>query len=172
MIEVGNKIVEGRWWDSTNCPTINGSKYGFKLGSGLLKFVAYKNLGGRSFLKNHSEKTSCNRRGLTSLGRRLIKTLMSKGMLIDVDHMSNKSFYDTLSITNKKQYPLVASHVQFFDLNKRKIRHERMRTKFQLMAIANSGGMIGAMLKDDFQDTDNIGKKLTIQYKNGSRILV
>ena len=59
---------------------------------------------------------------------------------------------------------MIASHVQFFDLNKGEIRHERMRTWEQLEAIRDSGGMIAAMLKDDKQDTGDVGKKLNAAY--------
>jgi hypothetical protein len=59
--------------------------------------------------------------------------------------------------------------VQPFDLHQREFegnkgRHERMRTRAQLMAIRSSGGMVAAMLKDDVQDTDLKGHKFTIPY--------
>ena len=45
-----------------------------------------------------------------------------------------------------------------------------MRTAPQLQAIARTGGMIAVMTKDDFQDTDNKGKKLTVQYPARGRV--
>ena len=164
MIELGNRVVEGTWWDTQNCP----SGYGFKLGQqDVTKFAAHLfGFGGLGVAPPHGEVASCNKNGLTSLGEVLIDEMIKKGMIIDVDHMSNKSLEGTLALCEAKKpaYPVVASHVQFFDLNQQSIRHERMRTKAQLRRIANSGGMIAAMLKDDFQDTGNIGKQLNVKY--------
>ena len=71
---------------------------------------------------------------------------------------------------NGAPYPLLASHVQAFDLHQREFednngRHERMRTRTQLEAIRASGGMVAAMLKDDVQDTGRKGKKFTVSYE-------
>ena len=87
----------------------------------------------------------------------MIDKLIERGMVIDVDHMSARALDETLAIAESTQppYPVVASHVQFFDLNDPSIRHERMRTRAQLERIRGVGGMIAAMLKDDVQDTDN-----------------
>lgn len=164
VIEVGNKAVEGAWWRTQQCP----AGYGFKLGEqDVTKFIAlmfgFKQIGR---MPKHPGTTTCNARGLSSEGRYLINKLMDVGMIIDVDHMSNKSLNETLGLSSRRSpsYPLVASHVQFFDLNHQSIRHERMRTKAQLERIAASGGMIAAMLKDDFQDTGNIGRKFQKRY--------
>ncbi len=131
---------------------------------------------------------SCNRYGLNldaaglapdtrGLGKELIQAFMAHGMLIDVDHMSNHSLDETLVLMQQAPgseatpYPVVASHVQFFDLHPKEFtgnkgRHERMRTWAQLEAIRAGGGMIAAMLKDDVQDTDLRGKKFTFPYES------
>jgi len=169
VIEVGNKAVEGAWWRTQQCPR----GYGFKLGKkNFTKFIAlmfgFKKIGR---MPKHPGSASCNARGLSSKGRYLINKLMDVGMIIDIDHMSNKSLNETFGLAARRRptYPLVASHVQFFDLNHKSIRHERMRTRAQLKKIAANGGMIGAMLKDDFQDTDNIGKKLQVRHGRSVR---
>ena len=100
---------------------------------------------------------------------------MNKGMLIDIDHMSANSLDQTIAFTSHgpsgtgEPYPLLASHVQPFDLHVKEFvdnkgRHERMRTRAQLDAIRASGGMVAAMLKDDVQDTDLKGRKYTVPY--------
>jgi microsomal dipeptidase-like Zn-dependent dipeptidase len=93
-------------------------------------------------------------------------------MLIDIDHMSTRSLDETLELTRgtTPQYPLVASHVQFFDLHGMEFgdnagRHERMRTAAQLAAIRESGGLVAAMTKDDVQDTGKKGAKFTLPYQ-------
>ena len=59
---------------------------------------------------------TCNPIGLTTLGGVLMDALMDHGMIIDVDHMSIKSLNETLALASARDYPVVASHVQFFDL--------------------------------------------------------
>lgn len=166
VIDVGNRAVEGEWWQTESCP----SGYGFKidLGGSFLTFIAnLLGFGGLGGAPLQAGATTCNQRGLTPRGVELINALMDKGIMIDVDHMSIKSVDQTLTLAEKRvpRYPVVASHVQFFDLNQQKIRHERMRTKAQLQRIKAVGGMVGAMLKDDVQDTDRIGEKWNAPYR-------
>jgi microsomal dipeptidase-like Zn-dependent dipeptidase len=52
----------------------------------------------------------CNSRGLTPLGRYLIKRLMANHMLIEVDHMSEPARDTLLSIAARAHYPLISSH--------------------------------------------------------------
>lgn len=167
-IHAGNRGVEGRWWDAEDCP---GTAYGFKLndGFGTSLFNLVMSLFGFDILEvppPHAGDASCNARGLTPLGRVLIDQLIARGMVIDIDHMSNRAIDETLTIAESidPPYPVVASHVQFFALNRESIRHERMRTRAQLERIRGVGGMVAAMLKDDVQDTDDIGRKFNVPY--------
>lgn len=167
-IHAGNRGVEGRWWDAEDCP---GTAYGFKLndGFGTSLFNLIMSLFGFDIAEvppPHAGDASCNARGLTPLGRVLIDQLMARGMVIDIDHMSNRAIDEMLTIAESVEpgYPVVASHVQFFALNQESIRHERMRTRVQLERIRDVGGMVAAMLKDDVQDTDNIGRKFNVPY--------
>lgn len=167
-IHAGNRGVEGRWWDAEACPEVG---YGFKLndGFGTSLFNLVMSLFGFDVLEvppPHAGTTSCNQRGLTALGESLIHDLIDYGMVIDIDHMSVHALDETLAIAESfdPPYPVVASHVQFFDLNDESIRHERMRTREQLERIRDVGGMVAAMLKDDVQDTDNIGRKFNLPY--------
>jgi len=89
---------------------------------------------------------TCNQYGLTPFGEGLIERLIDVGMIIDIDHMSNRSFDRTLEIAESHSYPgIVASHALMYDLHKEEFRHERMRTQPQLERIAALGGMIGVM---------------------------
>ena len=161
-IDVGNKLSEGDWWDAEDCP---GEDYGFKIDGIFSTFVIqFFAFGGFGAAPLHAGDASCNARGLTPLGETLVRYMMGRGMVVDVDHMSNKSLTRTLDIAAELDRPVIASHVQFFDLNQESIRHERMRTKAQLMRIRDGGGMVAAMLKDDAQDTDAVEQKLNAAY--------
>jgi microsomal dipeptidase-like Zn-dependent dipeptidase len=167
-IDVGNRAVEGEWWRTENCP----GGYGFRIDTAGGVFMSFlMNVFGFGGIENvpinPGDTTSCNQRALSPLGEVLIGALMDRGIMIDVDHMSIKALDRTLDLAEQRvpAYPIVASHVQFFDLNKQEIRHERMRTRAQLERIRKVGGMVAAMLKDDAQDTDRTGEKLNVAYR-------
>jgi microsomal dipeptidase-like Zn-dependent dipeptidase len=175
-INVGNAVSEGRWWDAENCLA---QGFGFWLDVVSQAFIDLLGFGGRQLPTlplypngNLSPVASCNTKGLSTLGDFLIETLMNKGMIIDIDHMSNRSIDRTLTHAGARKYPVVASHVQFFDLYVQKFgdnagRHERMRTLTQLEWIRSVGGMVAVMLKDDVQDTDRKGKNVTVSTYGG-----
>jgi microsomal dipeptidase-like Zn-dependent dipeptidase len=54
-----------------------------------------------------------NKQGLTGHGRTLVDEMMRRGMLIDVDHMGEKTFNDTLTMCEAQGYPVVAGHTSF-----------------------------------------------------------
>ena len=171
-INVGNRVVEGSWWETEECPEEGIGPYGFRLSEfmqTLIRLLGFGTLGGPGDQYNE-QKSSCNVHGLTDAGNDLVRKMMQLGMVVDIDHMSRRSVANTFGLAGRNtptptdDYPLVASHVQFFELNKEEIRHERMRTRTDLQRIAAGGGMVAAMLKDDTLDTGNRGKKLNRAY--------
>ena len=52
----------------------------------------------------------CNSRGLTGLGRYLIKQMIANHMLIEVDHLAERARDQVLSIATRAHYPVVSSH--------------------------------------------------------------
>jgi hypothetical protein len=54
-----------------------------------------------------------NVRGLTELGKHLIRELIAHGMVVDIDHMRARTKSDTLDICEAVPYPVVAGHVGF-----------------------------------------------------------
>jgi len=181
-IGVGQAVAEQRWWVTRDCGTGKGD-YGFWIDNFIQSLMLILGFGvGETpaipeYINGNLEPAyaSCNEYGLNGYGPPLIRALMNKGMLIDVDHMSIRSIDDVIALTapgpsgDGQAYPLLASHVQAFDLHMREVvdnkgRHERMRTRAQLDAIRASGGMVAAMLKDDVQDTDIKGWKASVAY--------
>ena len=57
-----------------------------------------------------------NRRGLTMYGIMLLQEMMRRGMIIDIDHMSQKATDTTLDMAEAHDYPVVSSHTWFRDL--------------------------------------------------------
>lgn len=193
-IGVGQAVSEGRFWKVQNC---RPQGYGFSIDTvwsglqALLGFNSAEFREGDGATNAGYGNATCNQFGLYSTrsqndprlgdggkGPDLLNALMNRGMLIDIDHMSNKSLEETFVIARQRwaEYPLLASHVQFFDRHQQDFqddpsvtggnagRHERMRTAAQLQAIRAGGGMVAAMLKDDVQDTGPAGKQVTVAY--------
>lgn len=74
--------------------------------------------------------------GLTYLGKQYVKKLEEKNIIIDVSHMSKKSFYDTLENTN---VPIIASH----SCVEKICNHRRNLDDNQIKQIAKRDGVIG-----------------------------
>ncbi|WP_443507787.1 dipeptidase [Psychrobacter alimentarius] len=74
--------------------------------------------------------------GLTREGKDLILACRDKHMLIDVSHMNERAFWDTLEIANQ---PIVATHSNAHTL----CAQARNLTDRQLAAIKQNGGMVG-----------------------------
>ncbi|MGL5050208.1 MAG: dipeptidase [Fusobacteriaceae bacterium] len=75
-------------------------------------------------------------RGLTPLGETVIKKMEKLGMLLDVSHLNEKSFWDVLKITTK---PIIASHSNCYSI----CPVMRNLTDSQIKAIGKNGGVIG-----------------------------
>lgn len=75
-------------------------------------------------------------RGLTELGIEAVKKMENLGMIIDVSHANEKTFWDIYNNTTK---PFIASHSNAYSLCK----HKRNLTDEQIKAIASRGGVIG-----------------------------
>jgi len=76
--------------------------------------------------------------GITNMGAAAIEKMNSLGVLVDVSHLNEQGFWDVIKL-NKK--PTIASHSNAKAL----FNHDRNLTHEQIKAIANSGGVIGAV---------------------------
>ena len=74
--------------------------------------------------------------GLTAAGKELVREMNRLGMIIDVSHLTEKSFWDVLNFTTE---PVIASHSNSRSLND----CLRNLTDKQIVAIADKGGVVG-----------------------------
>lgn len=81
--------------------------------------------------------------GLTELGRRMAKEAGRLGVVLDVSHLSDRSFWDLLEAADG---PVIASHSNARTL----CGHPRNLTDDQLRALAERGGIIGINFVADF----------------------
>lgn len=82
-------------------------------------------------------------KGLTDFGKQVVTRMEDLGMLVDVSHSGEKTFWDVIEMT---QNPVIASHSNCYALNP----HYRNLKDDQIIAIAKTGGVIMVNFLDDF----------------------
>ena len=81
--------------------------------------------------------------GVSAFGAEVIQEMNRVGMMVDISHAGERTFYDTLDISNK---PIVASHSSARSL----CNHPRNLTDEQLKALASRGGVAQVTLYNGF----------------------
>ena len=81
--------------------------------------------------------------GVTPFGEEVIREMNRLGMMVDLSHAGEKSFFDALSISSK---PIVCSHSSCYSL----CNHPRNLTDEQLKALAKCGGVAQVCLYSGF----------------------
>lgn len=85
-------------------------------------------------------------KGLTSLGRKVVKEMNRLGMIVDLAHINEKGFYNAISVSSK---PVIVSHA-----NSRALcDHPRNLSDEQLRTLRDAGGVIGLSFCPNFVDS-------------------
>ena len=90
--------------------------------------------------------TSCwdkNDKGLSELGKQMARRCDSLGIISDVSHLSDKSFYDLMEVS---RFPVLATHSNFREL----CASPRNLTREMAKMIVERGGVIGLNLYSEF----------------------
>lgn len=86
-------------------------------------------------------------RGFTKEGLDLLSAMEDLGIIIDVSHLNDKSFWQVIDNTNK---PLIASHSNL----RKRADHKRNLTDDMVKAIADTNGCIGINFCSGFLSTN------------------
>ena len=85
--------------------------------------------------------------GLTELGRRAVRRMGERGIVMDVSHLNDGGFWDVMKTA---EGPVIASHSNCRAL----CDVRRNLTDEQLRAIRDSGGIVGLNVHHDFVHAD------------------
>jgi len=109
-LNVGNLLTTGHWWTARSCtgPSDNEQPLVSDDFAELLK-LGPLNLPAGAILPVYPSGKICNTRGLTTLGTHLIRQMISRGMIIHIDHMSVRTAQAVLDLTEAARYPGVTS---------------------------------------------------------------
>ena len=97
--------------------------------------------------------------GLTSFGRKVVNECENLGIMIDLSHISEKSFYDVAEIAEN---PFICSHS-----NSRKVyEHDRGLTDNQFKTLVEKGGVSGINFAPYFLGEDASVKEILLHIEH------
>ena len=89
---------------------------------------------------------SLTHKGLTDLGKKIVVRMNDLGMMIDISHNGEQTFWDVIKLSKK---PIIASHSCVWAL----CQHRRNLKDDQIKAIAKNGGVIHLNFYAGFLDS-------------------
>jgi membrane dipeptidase len=121
-----------------------GMENGYPIGTDLSQIKKFYDLGVRYITLAHTNHNQiCDssgpkqpmNNGLSEFGKQVVAEMNGLGMMVDVSHISEKSFFDVVKVTKA---PVIASHSGCSAIN----AHDRNLTDEQLQALSKNGGVI------------------------------
>jgi membrane dipeptidase len=94
--------------------------------------------------------------GLTEHGRAIVREMNRLGMLVDISHVSDSTFFDAVATSTA---PVIASHSSARALNS----HRRNMSDAQLRAVARNGGVVNVNFYSAFVDPAFLAKADSIE---------
>ena len=133
-----------------------GVENGYPIGKDISRVKQYYENGARYITLCHTRNNDiCDsstdprgseHNGLSELGRDVVKEMNRVGMMVDVSHISDKSFYDVLKVT---AVPVIASHSSCKAL----CESERNLDDDMLLALRENGGVIQICILSNYLKT-------------------
>jgi membrane dipeptidase len=102
-------------------------------------------------------------RGLTEFGKQVVKKMNEMGMMVDISHVGEQTFWDVMKITTK---PVIASHSSAWSL----CPHRRNLKDDQLKAIQKNGGVVFINFNPGFIDSTYTKKEQAMLNQNKSKV--
>jgi membrane dipeptidase len=130
-----------------------GVEGGHMIGNDIRVLRNYGNLGVRYMTLSHfyndewadSSTDKPVHNGLTEFGKDIVREMNRQGIMVDISHVSDKTFYDALEVSKA---PLIASHSSCRAL----CNHPRDMSDEMIKALAAKGGVIQINYERSFID--------------------
>ncbi len=145
-----------------------GLENGYPIGNDLSRVKQYYDLGARYITLSHSKNNDiCDSStdpggaefdGLSPFGNEVVKEMNRIGMMVDISHVSDKSFYDVLKKTTA---PVIASHSSCRAL----CGSPRNLTDDMLLALKENGGVIQICILGNYLKTPEPNPELDEKLK-------
>ncbi|MCD8193481.1 MAG: gamma-glutamyl-gamma-aminobutyrate hydrolase family protein [Tannerellaceae bacterium] len=140
-----------------------GIENGYGLGKDLTNIAKYKEMGVTYITLCHSydndicdtsTRTKNEWNGLSPFGREVVKEMNRLGIMVDLSHASEKTFWDVMELST---VPVICSHSSARAL----CEHDRNLTDEQLRALAQNGGVAQVCLLSRYINEDYKNASLT-----------
>src|SRR5467141_910433 len=140
--------------------TLIGVEGGHMIGNDIRVLRMFGNLGVRYMTLSHfyndewadSSTDKPVHNGLTEFGKDIVREMNRQGIMVDISHVSDKTFYDALEVSKA---PLIASHSSCRAIS----NHPRNMTDQMIKDLAAKGGVIQinyhiGFLSEEFMNAD------------------
>ena len=145
-----------------------GMENGYPIGKDISRIKQYYDLGVRYITLAHSKNNDiCDsstdpagpeNNGLSPFGMEVVKEMNRLGMMVDVSHISDKSFFDVLKVTDA---PVIASHSSCRAL----CASPRNLSDDMLLALKENGGVIQICILSNYLKTPEPNPELDLKIK-------
>jgi membrane dipeptidase len=145
-----------------------GLENGYPVGNDISRVKQYYDLGARYITLSHSRNNDiCDSstdpdgpesNGLSQFGIQVVKEMNKLGMMVDISHISDKSFYDVLKYSTA---PVIASHSSCRAL----CGSPRNLTDDMLLALKENGGVIQICILGNYLRTPEPNPELEAKLK-------
>jgi membrane dipeptidase len=146
-----------------------GVENGYPVGKDLSRVKEFYDLGARYITLAHTKNNDiCDSStdpagpendGLSPFGRQVVKEMNRLGMMVDISHISDKSFFDVLKVTNA---PVIASHSSCRAL----CGSPRNLSDDMLLALKDNGGVIQICILGNYLKTPEPNPELDSKLKD------
>ena len=128
-----------------------GIENGYAIGNDLKKVEYFYDKGARYITLCHTKNNdictsstdNTEGKGVSEFGRQVVAEMNRLGMMVDVSHISDESFYDVLTLT---QAPVIASH----SCARALCNNPRNLSDDMLKALAKNGGVVQMCILSDY----------------------
>ena len=112
FINIFEHVETGHYFSTGPCPDPSQGEEVTTLSPAVMQILTpyFPATAGLPPMPEYPDGKQCNSVGLTPLGAYLVRQMMKRGMLVEVDHMSEHARNRVLAIAAAHHYPLVSSH--------------------------------------------------------------